>query len=108
MAVFTFPGAEHDADIAERNYQSLRTNMAARGFNLTARRIERLMYFKKSKLFTATVGRIERDVGETVLAIFETASCSPPFLVCTWNRGYQFGKPLLVDDRNAVVTDFDA
>ena len=91
---------------AERIYDAIKKyNFKLSGWEIKNRRIYSLSYTHKNRKHTSTVGEIEPDIGEPVIAILEN---SKMFIVCTQNRGVVNDVPLSIGyEEISSVVDFD-
>ena len=104
---FFFPG-EEDAEKAQGLYEAVRKSAAqTTGWRVTDRRIQKIVFRDRRIKGDAVdeVGKPECLTGEPVVAILETDRA---FLVCTPNRGFLRGGPILVGKQEvASATDFE-
>jgi len=101
---FFIPGAK-DHQQAEEVYASIKKFATTTlGWPVVDRRIFRIKYEHKGRIFHAQVGQPDPNVGEVVIAILE----SQAYLVCTANRGALRGVPILVGKNEVIeIEDFD-
>ncbi len=91
---------------AEEVFESIRKFAeTTTGWEMSSRRIFSLDYMHNSKTYHSEVGKLEREIGEPVIAILESTT----YLVCTGSRGVVRGLPILVGMSEAFnVVDFDS
>lgn len=86
----------------DRYYDAIR-NFATTslGWNVTNRRIYRIVYRHGGQPYTAEVGKLADRLNEKIYAILE----SNAYLVCTLNRGVFHDMPILVGQNEIVSVD---
>ena len=97
-----FVPAVSDPEKAEELYQATRKLAAdTKGWPIVARRIPGITFWNQGKIVEAVVGGREPCEGELVIAILE----SETYLVCTPNRGFLKGDPLMVSKREVIASE---
>ena len=102
---FFVPFTKDDAQ-AEEVYGAIRKFNTEQTLGpITSRRIHSICFYHNGNNLTATVGETFEPTGEPVAAILE----GPIYYVCTPNRGFMRGSPILVGrEEIRTITDFDA
>lgn len=94
---FFVPGAKDEVQ-AERLYQVGKSLMETHFGPLGEARYCEVEYLHNGEMFRSRVGEPHQRTGEVVCAIFRSGGPQGCFLICTPNRGWLRGNPILAGD----------
>jgi hypothetical protein len=102
---FSFPGAKSPEEAEELYEATKRHTVETMGWGIRDKRIRSITFRVQGKAISAVVGQPPSVNSEVVCAILD----SNAYLVCTPNRGYLRGMPMIIGkDEVCDVELFDA